>query len=223
MPPKWRVVHETVLRAAREFAECLTSVPGGYHGDVVDHPHRRVRFEFRVWGSHGPAHRLLAELAEGQTLEQTEDCYLLVDDPSWNVKVRNGTLKIKRLVAELDGFEQWASDRHRCGATAPSPFGTILDSLGQFRELSATTDPLADTYTSDAGRRPVFVTKKRRRFRLGELRAETTGITVRESGKVLYTLSIEGADLDRLRDLRERLGLCADDNLAVHRALCAHR
>jgi hypothetical protein len=176
---------------------------------VTDTPRHRIRFEFRVWGSHGPASRLLAALADGQTNEQTEDCYLLVDDPAWNVKVRNGTLKIKRLVAELDGFEQWAWDRHGCDAMTPSP-----------------SEALGDAFTSlvpHAAHHRVFVTKKRRRLRLGDLRAETTDITVHETGTVMNTLAIEGTDLDGLRDLRQRLGLRARDNLAVHRALCADR
>ncbi len=36
---------------------------------------------------------------------------------------------------------------------------------------------------------------------------------------MLYTLSIEGDDLDELSALRKRLGLRDEDNVAVHNAL----
>jgi hypothetical protein len=67
--------------------------------------------------------------------------------------------------------------------------------------------------------RPVFVTKQRRRFRIGNLRAESTDIRIHETGEVLHTLSIEGDDLEDLAALRKRLGLRGQDNVAVHSAL----
>ncbi len=70
-----------------------------------------------------------------------------------------------------------------------------------------------------AGVRAVFVTKERRRYRIGDLRAEATDIEIRETGEVLHTLSIEGDDLNQLAELRKRLGLRGEDNIAVHNAL----
>ena len=72
-----------------------------------------ARYELRVWGKHRRPRRLLAELASESTIERVKDCYLLVDDPSWNAKIRDNTLKIKQLIAARKGFEQWTSDRHR--------------------------------------------------------------------------------------------------------------
>jgi hypothetical protein len=63
------------------------------------------------------------------------------------------------------------------------------------------------------------VSKQRRRYRVGDLRAESTDITIAETGDVLHTLSIEGDDLDQLRSLRRRLGLHGHENIAVHNAL----
>ena len=59
-----------------------------------------ARFEHRVWGKQRKARKLLAKLATEQTTERVNDCYLLSDDPAWNAKIRNNTLKIKQLVAE---------------------------------------------------------------------------------------------------------------------------
>jgi len=181
-----------------------------------------ARFEHRVWGAHRKARKLLAKLADEQSTEQVDDCYLLVDDPSWNAKIRDNTLKIKQLVAERKGFEQWTRDRHRSADSTPSPFDAIFEQLGLDRpqrgeEYDLDTEIAA--LDAEAGVRAVFVTKERRRYRIGDLRAEVTDIEIRDTGEVLHTLSIEGDDIDELSALRKRLGLRGEDNIAVHHAL----
>jgi hypothetical protein len=181
-----------------------------------------ARYEHRVWGQHRSARKMLAKLADEQSTEQVNDCYLLIDDPAWNAKIRNNTLKIKQLVAERKGFEQWTSDRHRSADSAPSPFDTIFERLGLDRPQRGEEYNLFDEIAAlgaDSGVRAVFVAKERRRYRIGQLRAEATDITIRETGEVLHTLSIEGDDLDDLTALRKRLGLRDEDNVAVHNAL----
>ena len=181
-----------------------------------------ARFEHRVWGAHRKACKLLAKLADEQSTEQVDDCYLLVDDPSWNAKIRDNTLKIKQLVAERKGFEQWTRDRHRSAGSTPSPFDAIFEQLGLDRSQRGEEYDLNTEITAldaQAGVRAVFVTKERRRYRIGDLRAEATDIKIRDTGEVLHTLSIEGDDIDELSALRKRLGLRGEDNIAVHHAL----
>ncbi len=181
-----------------------------------------ARYEYRVWGKHGKARKLLAKLATEQMTETVDDCYLLIDDSSWNAKIRANTLKIKQLVAERKGFEQWTSDRHRTADSTPSPFDTIFEQLGLDRpQRGEEYDLFAEIAALDAnaGVRAVFVTKQRCRYRIGDLRAEATDIRILETGDVLHTLSFEGDDLDQLAALRKRLGLRGEDNLAVHNAL----
>jgi len=181
-----------------------------------------ARFEHRVWGQHRKARKLLAKLADEQMTEQVDDCYLLVDDPSWNAKIRDNTLKIKQLVAERKGFEQWTRDCHRTVDSTPSPFDAIFEQLGLDRpQRGEEYDLDTEIAALDAlsGVRAVFVTKERRRYRIGDLRAEVTDIEIRDTGEVLHTLSIEGDDIDELSALRKRLGLRGEDNIAVHHAL----
>ena len=181
-----------------------------------------VRYEHRVWGKRRSARKLLAELADEQSAETVNDCYLLVDDGSWNAKIRNNTLKIKQLVAERKGFEHWSSDRHRSADSAPTPFDEIFERLRLDRPQRGKAYDLRDEVDAldpDSGVRAVFVTKERRHYRVGRLRAEATDIKIHETGEVLYTLSIEGDDLDELTVLRKRLGLRDEDNIAVHHAL----
>lgn len=186
----------------------------------IAHPSNE-RFECRVWGRHHKARRLLAGLAGRERTELVDDCYLLVDDASWNAKVRDNTLKVKRLVAERKGFERWTSNRHNVAHTAPAPFGTLAEQLG-FHQGEGVAYDLPTEFAAlgaAAGVRLVFVAKHRRRYRVGLLRAEATDITILETGEVLHTLSIEGDDLNRLVALRERLGLRGEDNVAVHNVL----
>lgn len=165
---------------------------------------------------------MLARLASEVTTETIEDCYLLGEDSSWNAKIRNNTLKVKELVAEKKGFEQWASGRYRSADATPGPFDTLFDELRLDRPQRGKKYNLPKEVARldpDLGLRPVFVTKNRRRYRVGDLRAEVTDIELQESGEVLRTISIEGDDLDALKKLRKKLGLRDEPNVAVHQAI----
>ena len=191
-------------------------------GGPVDDGAGHARFEYRVWGKHRKARRLLDELAAVETEERFSDCYLLVDDPTWNAKLRGNNLKIKRLVAERKGFERWVARKHRSAETAPSPFDELFDSVDLSRLLSGGADALRevlDRLDPELGIRPVFVTKRRRRYRIGNLKAEVTDIEIDETSQVLRTLAIEGDDLDELVALRRRLGLRRETNTPVHQAI----
>ena len=90
---------------------------------------RTARYEFRVWGEHKKARKELKRRASEVVVEEFEDCYLFTDDPDWNVKIRDNTLKLKRLVTEKKGFEQWASGRHPTVDSTPSPFDMLFEDL----------------------------------------------------------------------------------------------
>jgi len=188
----------------------------------VDAEPRRARYEFRVWGKHRDARRMLAKMSTDVTAERVEDCYLIVDDPSWNAKVRDNTLKVKQLIDEDKGFEQWSREKHRSSKTAPSPFDDLFDELRLDRPQRGKSYDLAKAVKkldADSGVRAVFVTKDRKRYRIGDVRAEVTDISVHETGEVLRTLSFEGDSLKELVALRKELGVKKKSNLAVHQAI----
>lgn len=179
-------------------------------------------FEYRVWGEHKKARKLLDALGTNKTSEVIDDCYFLGDDSDWNAKVRNSTLKIKRLVAEERGFEQWTSDWYRTGDDTPAPFDELFDDLhldrldrGKKFSIKKAVKGLDDDHEA----RPVFITKDRTRYRVGSVRAEVTDITVIDTGEELHTIAIVGNDLDELVALRKQLGLKKSDNVAVHVAI----
>lgn len=180
------------------------------------------RYEYRVWGKHKKARKLLDSIGTDKTIEVINDCYFLGDDPDWNAKVRNSTLKLKRLVAEERGFEQWTSDWYRKSEKTPAPFDELFDDLhlgrlsrGKKFSIKKAVKGLDDDHVA----RPVFVTKDRVRYRVGALRAEVTDIRVNDTGEELHTIAIVGDDLDELAALRKQLGIKKSDNVAVHLAI----
>lgn len=180
---------------------------------------RSSRYEFRVWGKHRKARKALARMAELEVEETFEDCYLLVDDASWNAKVRSNTLKIKELVTEDKGFQRWASGQYRSADKTPTPFDELFKELRLDRPQRGKSYSLPKAVKKldpDLGVRAVFVVKHRRRYAVGDLRAEVTDIEIKDSDQVLRTLSIEGDDLKELVRLRKQLGIRDEPNVAMH-------
>lgn len=183
---------------------------------------QRARYEYRVWGKHPKARKLIERLSSDMTKERVKDCYLIVDDVSWNVKVRNNNLKIKQLVSEDKGFERWSADRPRTADETPSPFDEVFERLRLDRPQRGKSYDLYDAIErldKDPDTEAVFVIKHRRRYTIGELRAEVTDIEIVETSEVLHTLAIEGKNLDDLVSLRKKLGLRDEPNLAVHEVI----
>lgn len=180
-----------------------------------------ARFEYRVWGKQSKARKALRRLATEETEERTEDCYLLVDDPTWNAKLRDNSLKVKQLIDEDLGFERWVA-RREAAPEATSPFDDLFDDLDLDRLRASKPKQVAaaiEELDPDLGVRAVFVTKQRVHYRVGSLRAEVTDIEIVETGEVLQTLAIEGDDLDELVSLRKKLGLRKEPNTPVHQAI----
>lgn len=184
----------------------------------------RSRYEFRVWGDQDAALDRLSSLADSERNESFEDCYLLVQDPSCNLKIRRNRLKVKRLVEERFGFQRWSTDWHRITVGAEeagadhgrmSPEAIEVPSDGNQTMLADVINGLDPT----ANLRPVFVTKHRRRFRFGSMRAEVADLEIGGRSGRLCTTAIEGHNLLDLIQLRSALGFDLTPNVAVHLAL----
>lgn len=181
-----------------------------------------ARYEYRVWGEHRKARKKLARMAKEESRQEFDDCYFLGEDNDWNAKVRNDRLKVKQLVGEERGFERWTSEWHESSDTAPKPYDDLFDELGLDRPQRGKSFDLLKAVAEldpDTGARAVFVTKKRRRYRLGSVRAEVTDVEIHGSRDVLRSLSIEGDDLDDLVALRKTLGLRDLPNMPMHRMI----
>lgn len=164
---------------------------------------------------------MLAKMATAESREQYDDCYLLVDDMAFNAKVRDRSMKVKQLVAEKRGFESWTSDWYKKADGVPAPFDELFTELRLDRQKKGKSFDLekAAAKLEDDVARVVFVSKDRRRYRIGDLRAEVTDVDIEGSDEVLRTLAIEGSDLDALVALRKELGLKNVPNMAMHIAI----
>lgn len=184
-------------------------------------PDPDTHFEYRVWGEYPKARKLLAKMATDVTREQYDDCYLLVDDMAWNAKVRDRSMKVKQLVAEKRGFECWTSDWYKEADGVPAPFDDLFTELRLDRKAKGKSFDLskAAAKLEDDVARVVFVSKDRRRYRIGGLRAEVTDIEIDGADEALRSLAIEGSDLDALVALRKELGLKNVPNMAMHVAI----
>ena len=162
---------------------------------------------------------MIRDLADSETREEVDDCYLIVDDFEYNAKIRDNRLKTKELVSEDKGFEAWTSQTHRSSESVPAALEPIYEALKLDRLRSKKRFSLADALKGledHEGVRAVQVTKRRRRYALGELKAEVTDVEIHPSGEVVRTLSIEGNNLRDLVKLRKTLGLKGESNTAVH-------
>lgn len=181
-----------------------------------------AKYEFRVWGKHRKALRVLNRLGTLESNERFEDCYLLGSDPEWNAKVRGSKFKLKRLIDQRRGFDRWDSRWHETIKTVPSAFESTFEDLsldrpqrGKDYSIAKAVEGLDDNDDTWA----VFVTKDRRRYRIGAARVEVVDIEVQDSSITLKSLAIEGDDLAELVKVRRQLGLKGEENVAVHVAL----
>ncbi len=178
-----------------------------------------ARYEFRVWGEHPKALKKLESMASGESLEEIEDCYLLIDNPDLNAKVRKSAIKVKQLLSVERGFERWSTEWHRDADSAPTPLDEVFEDLdlarGQ-RKKRFDLDKAVEEMDDDLDARAVFVTKRRRHFVVGSIRAEVTQMSIRGRKAPLHTFAIEGQDLDALDALRRELGFKRRHNQATH-------
>lgn len=183
----------------------------------------KARYEFRVWGDRKDVYRRLAEMADTDRRERLEDCYLLVHDQACNAKIRRNRLKVKRLIGQRAGFERWSSSWCRDVQEAPAPFDELAEGLGppvlpRAAEVHQLED-VAREIGPDHGIVPVFVTKQRRRFRFGTIKAEAATVEIEGHPGRFKTLAIEGPNLADLVTVRSSLGLNDVPNLALHLAV----
>lgn len=181
------------------------------------------RYEFRVWGEQAGVRELLSNMAVTEYKERLSDCYLLDGDPRHNAKIRHSRLKLKQLEEERLGFQRWSTAWHRVPKDVPEPFDRLL---GEISRAELRSEDFQHILTEASGGldgtdmvRAVVVTKRRRRFGIGSMKAEATTVRIEGRSGSLSTVAIEGPNLHELIKLRETLGLAHSPNLALHLAV----
>ena len=190
---------------------------------TTNHASARSRYEYRVWGKHRKIRKQIVALAESEAVhEEIEDCYLISEDEKWNAKVREDRLKLKQLTKQKRGFERWDRQWPEDAEETPAPWDDVYTQLRldkPARGKNFNIDKAVKKLDDDAGVQAVFVTKQRKTYQIGNIRAEIVKIDLRDGDKRLHSIALQGRDLKELRALVGDLGLDAEPNVPMHVAI----
>ena len=181
------------------------------------------RWEWRTFGNDfGAAEDTLGGLAV-ERAEESDDLYLLFRDGDATVKVRDGVLDVKGLLAvDDDGLEQWVP-------VGKHPFPVSRDDLAAaLARLGVVAPPLArETYTAEqlldevvpaiGALRAVMAHKRRAHYTVGGAMAELCEL--RTGAGSTRSLAIESEDPARVLAAVRSLGLEARANVCMVRGL----
>jgi hypothetical protein len=185
-----------------------------------------ARFEFRLFGqSLESQERRLRAMAPVGSITESRETYLVGTSvpPDRNVKIRDGRLEVKQLVARHGELERWQPGGQW---EFPVDSATLLDVLpladgARWRSvlpprlsgdelMSFVARPEVDCLQAD-------VFKRRFRFELSPCRAEFDQLLV--NGVAIQSVAIEAEDPLALRDLQSGLQIGNRENLSFPRAL----
>lgn len=184
------------------------------------------RWEFRAWGELEHVRARLVAVAPCTGDECLHDRYLLGPVTSVNAKVRRGVLEVKHLGEVRDDIERWRPTWSSDAPFAPAVVADVVTELGSRRSPPAGVDEFAESDLSafvdrDDDLVTAAVTKHRRRFRLGDVRAEATHLHLDGTDASVWTVAIEHVDPDAVVEARASLGLEGVANMSVSAALAA--
>ncbi|MGD2112770.1 MAG: hypothetical protein PVI50_05235 [Gammaproteobacteria bacterium] len=185
-----------------------------------------ARFEFRLFGQcFEQEEQRLRTMAAVESIVESRETYFLAapPDPRRNVKLRDGQLELKRLVACHQGLERW---RPAGQWALPVTSGTLLELLAPD---NGTTWRHTLPALLDLGELLAFVArpeiplyraevfKRRILFAPAGCRAELDQLLV--NGAAIQSLAMEAGDPDAVLALRAALGIETRENTCYPRAL----
>ena len=182
------------------------------------------RFEFRVFRRQlGPEAVILAAIAGAGRLEFSVDRYVIVPGRAdVGLKLRGGTLELKRLTRIVGGLEQWHPEATIALPAAGRDLAPLLLALDlptpRAEQVFPDAGALADWLVEGRGVSVTTLRKRRQLFLLPEGRAELGRVSW--DGPPLRTLAIESADANAVAALVARVGLTGAANTSYPRLLC---
>jgi exopolyphosphatase / guanosine-5'-triphosphate,3'-diphosphate pyrophosphatase len=180
------------------------------------------RWEWRgLGGGIDAAQRHLDDLAPN-SVEESDETYVLSVGSDASVKVRDGLLDVKRLVQVSDeGLEQWIPIAKDPFPATASRLEAALAELGVDVPLTRQAYTLAELLDEVVAACPdlhaVEVRKTRRRFTVSGCMAELTDAHVQ--GRDMRTIAVESEDHDRVLATLRELGVRPLPNISVPRGL----
>jgi len=183
------------------------------------------RWEWRTFGeSFGDAESRL-RAGSGPEIEVSDELYVLSLESAASVKVRGGSMDVKRLEAvSEDGLERWRPVLKAVFPLSAADAGAVLDTLGVAASALArdeyTLDELLDEVVRpDPALHAIDVHKRRERFTFAGCMAELSQFRTEAGAR--RTIAIESEDPARVLAAVSELGLKSRTNVNVPRALKA--
>ncbi|HUW74151.1 MAG TPA: hypothetical protein VMW05_09030 [Methyloceanibacter sp.] len=182
------------------------------------------RFEFRCWARDlSEVERSIRQNSEPSGTEDSEEIYVVAPgcDGS-NVKLREGTIDIKVLVATRDGLEQWQPrSKHGLPVKAETIAQEVLPALGVTAALEmpeyAREGLLEQVVQPHQDLKAVPVTKQRRFFTVNGCMTELADVVI--DGEVFQTAALEAEKPEVVIETKRRLGLDKFENVSYVRAV----
>ena len=190
-----------------------------------------ARYEFRTFAQTlGFVAESMRQLSPCEQMNESSEAYLVsADMKDHNVKVRDGAVEIKRLVARRDGLEQWKPVvKQRFPISSGFVTETLLPILSSpnpdfyaSREEYTVQELINEFFRPQAGICVASVFKRRFRFMVAQCAAEFDEVLI--NGAAIQSVAIESEDASAVAGVRETPGINGYENinypLAIQRVL----
>lgn len=194
-----------------------------------------ARYEFRTFAqSLGIVAQSMRQLSLCERIDESSEAYLVsADMHDHNVKVRDGAIDIKRLVARRDELEQWKPVvKQRFPISSEFVAETLIPIFNRphfdfsaSREEYTVQELIDELFQPQAGIRFASVFKRRFRFTVGQCAAEIDELLI--NGAMIQSAAIESEDASAVAGMRNTLGMNGRENinypLAIQRVMGLQR
>ncbi|HEY2309699.1 MAG TPA: hypothetical protein VGH46_01120 [Gaiellaceae bacterium] len=178
------------------------------------------RWEWRTFGEKlGRAE----DLRDPESVEESDELYLLSEDSDASVKIRDGLMDVKLLEGvNGDGLEQWRPVLKKRFPLRAEDVSTVLSALGAASaELGSDLYPLDELLSELVQPNPsltaVQVHKRRSHFHVGGCRTEVSEMSV--GGRSARTVAVEDEDPALVSATLQELALADLPNVCAARGL----
>jgi exopolyphosphatase / guanosine-5'-triphosphate,3'-diphosphate pyrophosphatase len=181
------------------------------------------RWEWRTFGEHLGRAGDLPSTQEPESVEESDDLYILSEDSDASVKIRDGLMDVKLLEAvNSDGLEQWRPVLKQQFPLDAEGVSLVLSALGvapiALAAESYTLDELLDGLVGpNPGLTTVRVHKRRSHFHVGGCMTEVSEMTV--GGRSTRTVAVEDEDPALVSAALQELAVTDLPNVCAARGL----
>jgi len=198
-------------------AEVRTTGAGALPAGIVP------RWEWRTFGEKLSLGGDLPEMQEPESVQESDELYLLSEETDASVKIRDGLMDVKQLEAvNGDGLEQWRPVLKQAFPLGAGDAQTMLAALGVAAdevgwESYSLDELLSEVVRPNRSLTAVQVHKRRAHYHVGGCMTEVSEITA--AGRSARTVAVEAEDPALVSAVLEKLLVGDLPNVCVARGL----